>query len=160
MLPCVPGARALPAMAGQPLLLAYSSSPSPSLSSTQPAAAPAAVFHGDVAGQASVRALCAASPGLPLTKTAEVLPLRAVRMCLGKPGPAASPSTLSFPSLLGSSETETVHQGLASTSPVMQYPTLPCIFSSVTLFFGCHSLAANVFVLVSPTDSPRGRNKK
>lgn len=42
----------------------------------------------------------------------------------------------------------------------MQHPTLPCIFSSMTLFFGCHALAANMFVLVSPKDSPKRRNKK
>lgn len=42
----------------------------------------------------------------------------------------------------------------------MQHPTLPCIFSSMTLFFVCHALAANMFVLVSPKDSPKRKNKK
>lgn len=84
----------------------------------------------------------------------------AVKTCPGKPGLTASPSTQSFASLLGSLETEIIHWGLASTSPVMQHPTLPCICSSMTLFFGCHTLAANMLVLVSPKDSPKARNKK
>lgn len=57
----------------------------------------------------------------------------AMRTCPGKP----SPFTQSVASLLGSSATDTIHRGLASTSPVVQHLTLPRIFSSVTLFFGC-----------------------
>lgn len=121
---------------------------------------PSSRFPGSAAGQASGRALCAAPTDWPFAETGKVLPLPAVTMSPGKGRPRASPSTQSPASLPGSSETRVVHWGLASTSPVTQHTALPCISSSVILAFGCHTLAADMFVLVSLKDSPKQRNKK
>lgn len=104
---------------------------------------PAAALLGAVAGRASHGAL--SSSGLPAAEE----PKCSCSLAEETRADSISVREKSFSPLLGSSETEIIHWVLAPTSPVIQRLTLPCIFSSITLFSGCYNLAAYMFVLLN-----------
>lgn len=104
---------------------------------------PAAALLGTVAGRASHGAL--SSSGLPAAEE----PKCSCSLAEETRADSISVREKSFSPLLGSSETEIIHWVLAPTSPVIQRLTLPCIFSSITLFSGCYNLAAYMFVLLN-----------